>query len=182
MVERQGHAYGGGENCETAMIYADFVFATLLLLGATPESLESKQEMTHWRAGRNDGDKHGPGKHGVVSVDYLGTTRLAPGMGLKPYFAFGASNDGMRYLGVGTYKRLAWGPFEVLPSAGPVLYDSRGSDGTSERLQFRTGIEVLAPLSPRLALGVGFYHLSNANLTRDTAGVDVTYASLRLRL
>jgi hypothetical protein len=162
------------------MNYADFAFATLLMLMGTPDGVEPGQDVIEWRLGRNNKDKDGPGKQGVVSVDYLSRFRIA-GSGLRPYVTVGSSTDGLRYLGVGAYKRLAWGPFELMPSAGPALYHSNRGKGTSERLQFRTGIELNYPLQGDAGIGVGFYHLSNARLSKDTAAVDVTYVSWRLR-
>jgi hypothetical protein len=162
------------------MNYANFAFATLLMLVGTPSGVEPGQDVIEWRFGRNNKDKDGPGKHGVVSVDYLSRFRIV-GSGLRPYVTMGSSNDGMRYLGVGTYKRLAWGPFELMPSAGPVLYHSGQGRGTSERVQFRTGVELSYPLQGDAAIGGGFYHMSNAGLSNDTASVDVTYVSWRLR-
>jgi hypothetical protein len=114
--------------------------------------------------------------------DTLGSWSLP--WGLKPVVAAGAFADGGAWLGTGVRKDFRLGPLGISPHTGPVLYQSRLADGarSNEWLQFRTGFDVWLPLGTNARVGVGHYHLSNAQITRGSADTDAWRLSFHWRL
>ena len=114
--------------------------------------------------------------------DTLGALPLP--WGLKPVAAAGAFSDGGAWLGLGVRKDFRVGPVGMTPYTGPVLYQSRLGDGArgNEWLQFRTGFDVWMPVGSAMRLGIGHYHLSNAQITKGSADTDVWRLSVAWRL
>lgn len=107
--------------------------------------------------------------------------------GLKPVAAVGAFSDGGAWLGPGVRKDFRLGSVGITPYTGPVLYQRQLGGGVrinrgKEWLQFRTGFDVWVPVGPTMRLGIGHYHLSNAQITKGSADTDVWRVSLAWRL
>lgn len=99
--------------------------------------------------------------------------------GIKPLVAAGAFADGGAHVGLGVYRDFQWGALSVTPFTGPVLYQSQlGQSSSSELLQVRTGFDVKWRVSPQMHMGLGHYHLSNAQITQGSADTDVWRATL----
>lgn len=98
-------------------------------------------------------------------------------------YAAGLSDEGAAFVSAGFGKRLAIGPFEVVPFIGPALYQKDLRDGFSETelLQFRTGFDVSTTLGKNLTVTGGFYHLSNMQINADSADIDVAHAGVVFR-
>jgi hypothetical protein len=93
------------------------------------------------------------------------------------------SVDGAAYVTAAVRKDYRLGPVQITPYIGPALYQSHLGTrfASKELLQFRTGFDVFVPVSNRLSFGLGFYHMSNANITNASAGLDVTRLGLQYR-
>ena len=111
-----------------------------------------------------------------ASLEYLPESR-GP-LGTKPVFAASLSSGGAGFVSAGLRQDYRLGPLQVTPHFSVAAWHS-GQHGveTRELLQFRTGLDLYLSLTERTALGLGFYHLSNAQLTRSitpfSADVDV---------
>ena len=136
-----------------------------------------------WRAslGFNDPKKGTVGQDGIFTLEYRPETEI--GWRFKPLYVVGASVDGAAYLGAAVRKDYQLGPVQVSPFIGPVLYQSQlgNTFKSKELVQFRTGFDVLVPLTKDLSAGAGYYHISNAALTNASAGLDVTQVSLQYK-
>ena len=100
-----------------------------------------------------------------------GRTALA---GLRPVYSFAVTRRGGVMAGAGLHTGLQLGAVEVTPHFSVLLWqDGRGGFTTRELVQFRTGIDLFVPLSRDTSVGLGYYHVSNAGLTRRSANLDV---------
>lgn len=165
------------------MTYAAYV----ALVGASmlaPETsfnaqpVEAKNKTWLVSVGTNAKGKSDVGQDGFLTAEYLSYSPLL--WELKPNFAIGLSVDGGGFVGAGVRKDFAWGPVVVTPSFGPVLFQSDlGRFESKELIQFKTGIDASIAVAKNAYVGVGVFHISNAGLTKSSAGVDVTRVSVR---
>jgi len=131
--------------------------------------------------GMNNPNQTSPGKDGFFSAEYWPTEPLF--WKLKSIYGAGVSTDGAAYVTAATRRDFKVGPVMITPYTGPILYQSKlGSNWEGrELIQFRTGIDVVIPLTDALSVGAGFYHISNAGLTRRSAEIDVSRISVQYR-
>lgn len=131
--------------------------------------------------GMNNPRKTSPGTDGFLSAEYWPAEPLL--WKLKPIYGVGVSTDGAAYITAATRRDFKLGPVTLSPYTGPVLYQSKmGSNWEGrELIQFRTGIDVVIPLTDALSLGAGFYHISNAGLTTRSAEIDVSRISVQYK-
>jgi len=162
------------------MTYAVYVGIVLAALALPPSwsDMDGKNTLGV-TAGANNPDKHSKGDDGVFSVEYRQKRELFHG--LQPLVAAGLSVDGAGYATVGVRKGFNFGWVRIEPYFGPALYQSSLGDGNSkELLQFRTGTDVFVGRED-LAFGVGFYHISNANMNSESAGLDIIHAAVKMK-
>ena len=141
------------------------------------------QEKTDWlmTVGTNSPRKAPVGQDGFLTVESRPRNELA--WGFKPVYAVGLSVDGGAFATVGVRKDYHFGNLQLTQFFGPALYQSElGTDFKAKELvQFRTGFDFIYNINPKLGIGAGFYHISNAKLTTESAGVDVTRLSIQYK-
>ncbi|NTU97994.1 MAG: hypothetical protein HGA62_09310 [Chlorobiaceae bacterium] len=120
----------------------------------------------------------GPGKDAFISADYRPDNYLF--WKFKSSYAFGFSTDGAVYTAFGIRKDYKIGPVQITPFIGPALYQREiGSHWESKQLlQFRTGFDVMLPVTSEIKIGGGFYHISNGQNDDHSANIDVTHATV----
>ncbi|NTW55725.1 MAG: hypothetical protein HGB20_01615 [Chlorobiaceae bacterium] len=120
----------------------------------------------------------GPGKDVLISVDYRPDSYLF--WKFKPLYAFGFAPDGAVYTSFGIRKDYRIGPVQITPFFGPALYqrDIGSRWEAKELLQFRTGFDVMVPVTGEIKIGGGFYHISNGQNNDYSADIDVTHATV----
>jgi hypothetical protein len=162
------------------MTYAMYVGIVLTALALPPNwsDMDGKNTLGV-TAGANNPDKHSQGNNGVFSVEYRPKQELL--YGLQPLYAAGLSVDGAGYATMGVRKGFHFGWVRLEPYFGPALYQSSlGNFGAKELIQFRTGTDVFVG-GEDLAVGVGFYHISNANMNSESAGLDIIHGAVRMK-
>ena len=93
---------------------------------------------------------------------------------LRPIYSFAVSRRGGVMGGVGVHGLVPLGPLELTPHFSLGLWqDGPGGFDARELVQFRSGIDLFLPITPDISVGVGYYHVSNASLTRRSADEDV---------
>lgn len=119
--------------------------------------------------------------HNHWSVDYLPDGELF--WGLQPLYGVGVFGDGGVYITAGLRKDFRWNKITLTPHTGTALFESgqNGANFDDETIQFRTGLDVGLQLNDRLDVSLGYFHMSNAGLTRASADVDVLRLGLRIR-
>lgn len=116
-------------------------------------------------------------REGFATFEYRSGRRLW--RGIKPVYSFAVSREGAMLGAVGLYGGFRLGPVEITPHFSVGLYqDGIGGFDAKELLQFRSGIDALVPLSDTVSLGLGIYHVSNADITRRSADLDVARLSI----
>ena len=116
-----------------------------------------------------------------ATLEYLPESR-AP-FGTRPVYAAALSSDGAGFVSAGLRHDYRLGPLQVTPHFSVAAWHS-GQHGfeTRELLQFRTGLDLYLSVTENTAVGLGFYHLSNGQLTRSitpfSADVDVVRIGL----
>lgn len=119
-------------------------------------------------------------REGVLTGEYRSASPAL--WGLRPVYSFAASRQGAVLLGAGLHGRLGLGPVALTPHFSLGLYqDGRGGFDARELVQFRSGVDLLVPLGPRMSVGLGYYHVSNAGITRRSADLDVVRLALSWR-
>jgi hypothetical protein len=162
------------------MTYAVYVGIVLAALALPPgwSHMDGKNTLGV-TAGANNPDKHTKGDNGFFSVEYRQKQELFHG--LQPLYAAGLSVDGAGYATAGVRKGFKFGWVRLEPYFGPALYQSSlGDINSKELLQFRTGTDVFVG-GEDLAFGVGFYHISNANMNDESAGLDILHAAVKVK-
>ena len=102
--------------------------------------------------------------------------------GLQPIYSFAVTRRGGLMAGAGLHTALRLGVAEVTPHFSVVLWqDGQGGFEARELLQFRSGIDLMVPLTQSVSVGVGIYHVSNAGITRRSADMDVVRLGLQWR-
>ena len=137
-------------------------------------------------------DKSAPGnagggaaRHGFAGVDYLPSRRLFGEV--RPILAAGVTPGGGAFVSAGIRQDYLIGRFRVTPHIGVAAYHS-GRHGWEPRelLQFRTGLDVYYPVTEKVSLGIGYHHMSNAQLTSGiapfSAGVNVIRVNVLYKL
>lgn len=154
--------------------YAMFVAATVGGLTFAPAEPPSPFDEWEVRIGANRPGKDGPGKNGVVSLEWQHGRPWV--WGLRPCAAIGAGEK-LLYATACVSKPIPLGQrFTLAPSFGPTLLTT--GNGAEELLQFRTSIQLQVKLQRDWRASVGMYHISNANITKESAGMDVFFASI----
>lgn len=167
----------------TYAMYVAVVGGSLLAFDPPVQPDSSKPVGPAWAVsvGANDPQKSPVGQDGFLSVDYRPNTEWIGRF--KPQWGLGASVDGAVYANLALRKDYRWGAVQVTPYIGPALYQSQADQGLRARelIQFRTGFDVLLHAGPKVSMGLGYYHISNAKLTRFSAGIDVTRFTLQFQ-
>jgi hypothetical protein len=167
----------------TYAMYVAIVGGTLIAVNPAPEATTAgvpAQNDWLFSYGRQDPDKKPVGEDGFLSVEYRPAHEI--GWRFKPLYALGVSVDGAAYVSAAVRKDYRLGPVQITPYIGPALYQSKlGRFASKELLQFRTGFDVLVPLTNKVSVGLGYYHMSNAKITNASAGLDITRVSLQYR-
>ena len=102
--------------------------------------------------------------------------------GVRPLYSFSVARHGAVLGTVGVHGVFQLGRVEVTPHFGVGLYqDGRGSFDRRELLQFRSGIDAFLPVTDRVSVGIGYYHVSNARITNRSADLDVIRLSILWR-
>ncbi|MBK5928472.1 acyloxyacyl hydrolase [Rhodobaculum claviforme] len=102
--------------------------------------------------------------------------------GLRPIYSFSVTEHGGVLGGVGLYGDYRLGAARITPNFSVALYqDGRGGFESRELLQFRTGIDVMFPVTTNVSVGVGYFHVSNAGITNRSADIDVVRLSVLWR-
>lgn len=100
-----------------------------------------------------------------------GTPLFGP---LRPIYSFSVSRDGGIMGGVGVHGMFPLGPVEVTPHFSLGLWqDGSGGFEARELIQFRSGIDFFVPVTANTRIGLGYFHVSNAGITRRSADQDV---------
>jgi hypothetical protein len=171
----------------TYAAYVSLVGASLVAFDESTSSAANHSTQpapAHWVVGVGQTDPQAGARarrqaHQHPSLDLEWRSGQVWWRGIKPLVSAGAFADGGAHLGVGVYRDFHWGAWSVTPFTGPVLYQSQlGQSASSEILQVRTGFDVKWAISPQTQLGLGHYHLSNAQITRGSADTDVWRATL----
>jgi hypothetical protein len=160
--------------------YAMYVGIVLTALALPPgwSDMDGKNTLGV-TAGANDPDKHSKGNNGFFSVEYRQKQEFFHG--LQPMYGVGLSVDGAGYATLGVRKGFNIGWVRIEPYFGPALYQSSlGNFDVEEVIQFRTGTDVFVG-GEDLAFGVGFYHISNANMNDRSAGLDIIHAAVKMK-
>jgi hypothetical protein len=169
----------------TYAVYVALVTSSMVALDAPvpPKDAPQAQQGTwSYSLGYNDPRKGTPGADGFVNIEYL-PNGPALWRGLKPRYDLGVSVDGAVFGSAGLRKDFYVSNVLITPYTGLVAYQSDlgKSYKGRELIQFKTGIDVTVPLTPKVSLGVGYYHISNAGLTRSSAEIDVSRVLLQYR-
>lgn len=132
--------------------------------------------------GTNAPDKEPVGRDGFLTLEARPSQTLF--WGLKPIYAAGLSVDGGGFLSYGVRKDYHWQRLQFTPNFGPTLYQASLGERFQGRqlIQFRTGFDLLLEVTPQLSVGAGVYHISNAKLTPQSAGIDVRRLTLQWRM
>lgn len=167
----------------TYAVYVAIVGGSLIAFDPPPEEATAQPAAPAWlySLGRNDPVKMTPGADGFLSLEYRPNEDIR--WGFKPTYALGLSVDGAAYVSAGIRKDFRVGPLQVTPYFGPAVYQKQlGSEFTPKGLvQFRTGFDVFVPVTPKVSVGLGYYHMSNANMSDESAGLDVTRLTVQYR-
>ena len=93
---------------------------------------------------------------------------------LRPIYSFSVSRNGGFMGGVGLHGVFGLGPVEVTPHLSLGLWqDGSGGFESRELIQFRSGIDFFVPVTANTRIGLGYFHVSNAGITRRSADQDV---------
>ena len=107
-----------------------------------------------------------------LSAEYRSANRLVGP--LRPIYSFSVSRDGGIMGGVGLHGMFPLGPVEVTPHFSLGLWqDGSGGFEARELIQFRSGIDFFVPVTANTRIGLGYFHVSNAGITRRSADQDV---------
>lgn len=99
--------------------------------------------------------------------------------GLQPIYSFSVTERGGILGGAGLMGDYRLGAVRITPNFSLVLFqDGSGGFDSRELIQFRTGIDLLVPLTPATSVGLGYFHVSNAGITRRSADMDVVRLSV----
>lgn len=160
------------------LTYAQYVALTLGSMALPPQNIDpSILPNTTITAGWNSNNEGRGGHVPILSFEHLSKQDLI--YGLRPIFAAGISPKGLAYLSPGIRKEFMFGSLRITPNFGPALFTSDlRAPSASETIQFRTGIDISYRVTERTYAGLGFYHMSNAGLTKRSAGVDAYTLSL----
>lgn len=142
-----------------------------------PESLNTHLVIS---VGQNAKNKSPVGQNGFLTIEGRPSREIA--WGFKPVYSMGLSVDGAGFVGYGVRKDYRWGDLQLTPFFGPVLYQQQiGRFEAKQLVQFRTGFDVIYNVTPSVGMGLGMYHISNAGLTSESAGIDVTRFTLQFK-
>jgi len=164
------------------LTYAMFAGAIALgLLTHSPgESLRKRDaENGAWlfSLGKNDPQKRGVGINGLASIEYFSEQEWFGDF--KPIWAASLDPDGGGFVSLALRKDFYWGPVQISPYIGPALHQRDLTKFDMDELfQFRTGIDVMYPLTDDVLLGIGFFHMSNSQNNDASSDVDVTRFSI----
>ena len=101
---------------------------------------------------------------------------------LRPVYSLSVSRQGAVLGGVGLLASLPLGAAELTPSFSVALWqDGHGGFDARALIQFRTGIDLLVPVTQNASVGLGIFHVSNAGLTRRSADLDVVRLAVQWR-
>lgn len=93
---------------------------------------------------------------------------------LSPVYSFAISGKGAGYVAAGLRADVPLGQWLLTPHFSLAFYqDGEGGFDSRELIQFRTGFDVFVPVTRQVSMGLGYYHMSNAGLTRKSADLDV---------
>jgi hypothetical protein len=170
----------GDEAMPFGLTYASYVGVILIAQALPPSWSDMDGENTlSVTAGANDPDKHSKGRNGFFSVEYRPKQELV--YGLQTLYGVGLSMDGAGYATIGIRKGYNFGRVRLEPYFGPAIYQSSlGNFSAKELMQFRAGADVFVG-GEDMAVGIGFYHISNARLTSGSAGLDIIHATLKVK-
>ncbi|WP_421704931.1 hypothetical protein [Aliiroseovarius sp.] len=130
--------------------------------------------------GKNAGGKDGIGRDGLASFDFYSEQEWF--WNLKPIWAFALSQDGGAFASLGLRKDFYLGEVQISPYTGIALHQSDLSHFEKrELLQFRTGFDIMVPITDNASFSVGYYHMSNARNNEWSASLDVTRFGLVYR-
>jgi hypothetical protein len=160
------------------LTYAQYVAVDVGAMALPAPALDPRTEAnTQVSIGFNSKKTTKAGHKGIITVERLLTNHSL--YGLQPSVAVGFSPDGLFYLTAGVKKHFNFGTLDIAPNFGPALYTSNiNAPAASELIQFRTGIDFGWRIGKSTYAELGFYHMSNAKITNNSAGQDVYKASL----
>jgi hypothetical protein len=163
------------------LTYAKFVAAVLGGMVAFTPADHPQADTSNYilSVGTNAPEKSPVGQDGFITLEHRPKNELF--WGLKPVHSIGVSVDGAAFVGFGVRQDYHWKNLQITPFFGPVLYQkSLGNFNSKELIQFRTGFDVMYNVNKNIGVGVGVYHMSNAGLTSQSAGIDVTRFLVRI--
>jgi hypothetical protein len=169
----------------TYAVYVALVGSSMVAFDSRPPPPNAPQAQHgtwNYSLGYDDPRKGTPGASGFVNVEYLPNGPVL-WRGLVPRYDFGISVDGAVFGSAGLRKGFYVSNVIITPYTGIVAYQSDLSKSYKGRelIQFKTGIDVSLPLTPKVSLGIGYFHISNAGLTRSSAEIDVSRVLLQYR-
>ena len=158
--------------------YVAVVLGGMLAVQPGPEHQSTRTEYL-MSAGANAKDKSPVGQDGFFTFEARPAHEVF--WGFRPVYTLGFSVDNAFFAGYNVRKDYQLGPVRLSPYFGPVMYQSAvgNSFESKEVLQFRTGFDFFHKITEGVSLGAGMYHISNAQITDKSAGIDVTHLSLR---
>ncbi len=124
--------------------------------------------------GRNDMKKNDIGRSFWTSIEYFSKTNLISNV--RPYVALSIADESAFYISIGIFNDIRFGEVKITPYFGPAFCQQKiGSWNSKQILNFRTGTEISFDIYKNFAVGVGFYHISNAAITgrENSFGVDI---------
>ncbi len=165
------------------LTYAQFVGATGLAIvtrnGTPAETTFVGRHDISVTIGANRKSKSGPGQNGWLTITAKSYDPLP--WNIIPVYAVGVSIDGAGFATAGIGKRFNADKLEIVPFWGPALYQrSLSSFDRKDLIQFRTGLDISYPIGDRSKVVGGFYHISNAKITSQSAGIDVFHIGLQM--
>jgi len=168
------------------LTYAEFVgvvITTILVGGEADRPTPSDQNNDYSVAVTTSLDAQSSGasdESTQITASYIGHSLLLDRY--EPMLTSGVSEDGLFYVSGGVSTAFQLANFELRPHFGPVFYQSSlsGAFELEEALQFKTGYDLSYRFTDRFSLTAGFHHLSNAQITPESADLDITHLGLKL--
>lgn len=112
-----------------------------------------------------------------LGVEYRGRPKRAL-LNLSPAVGVTANTDGGYWAHAGLrYDYFLSDTWMVTPALGVVAYEDGAGQDLGSGLLFRSGLEIAYKPSPYNRIGLGIYHLSNADLAKNNPGSESLYLS-----
>lgn len=94
--------------------------------------------------------------------------------GMVPTLGLLATEDEALYVYVGVRRpfNLGSSPWDLVPSVAMSFYEKGDGQDLGNVIEFRSGLDIVRRFESGRAIGVGFYHLSNASISDTNPGTN----------